>query len=84
MFLENVGFSQPCHENLYNIYIMEEIQTIISCGAGGVTKIVGADGELKRIYNYKYPNEYINNFDQILKRKDEVTQVCQQFGFQKD
>ena len=82
--LENVGFSQPCHENLYNIYIMEEIQTIISCGAGGVTKIVGADGELKRIYNYKYPNEYINNFDQILKRKDEVTQVCRQFGFQKD
>lgn len=80
--LENVGFSQPCHENLYNIYIMEEIQTIISCGAGGVTKIVGRDGELKRIYNYKYPNEYINDFDTIIRRKDEVTQVCQQFGFQ--
>lgn len=82
--LENVGFSQPCHESLYNIYIMEEIQTIISCGAGGVTKVVGADGELKRIYNYKYPTEYVKDFDTILTRKDEVTDVCQQFGFLND
>ena len=82
--LENVGFSQVGHESLYNIYIMEEIQTIISCGAGGVTKVVGADGELKRIYNYKYPTEYVNDFDTILKRKDEVISVCQQFGFLND
>lgn len=82
--LENVGFSQPCHESLYNIYIMEEIQTIISCGAGGVTKVVGPKGEIKRIYNYKYPNEYVKDFDTILRRKDEVSEVCRQFGFQKD
>ena len=82
--LENVGFSQPCHESLYNIYIMEEIQTIISCGAGGVTKVVGPNGELKRIYNYKYPTEYVKDFDTILKRKDEVTEVCRQFGFLND
>ena len=63
---------------------MEEIQTIISCGAGGVTKIVGADGELKRIYNYKYPTEYVKDFDTILTRKDEVTDVCRQFGFLND
>ena len=79
--LENVGFSQPCHESLYNIYIMEEVQTIISCGAGGVTKIVGSDGELKRIYNFKYPTEYIKDFETILRRKDEVIEVCRQFGF---
>ncbi|MBQ7816674.1 MAG: coproporphyrinogen dehydrogenase HemZ, partial [Oscillospiraceae bacterium] len=82
--LENVGFSQPGHESLYNIYIMEEIQTIISCGAGGVTKVVGPNGELKRIYNYKYPTEYIKDFDVILQRKDEVTDVCRQFGFLND
>ena len=82
--LENVGYSQIGHENLYNIFIMEEIQTIISCGAGGVTKVVGPCGELKRIYNYKYPAEYINNFDTVLQRKDEVIDVCQQFGFLKD
>ena len=82
--LENVGYAKVNHENLYNIYIMEEIQTIISCGAGGVTKVVGSDGELKRIYNYKYPTEYIKDFDVILRRKDEVIDVCQQFGFLKD
>jgi len=82
--LENVGFSQPGHESLYNIYIMEEIQTIISCGAGGVTKVVGPKGELKRIYNYKYPTEYVKDFDTILSRKDEVINVCQQFGFLND
>ena len=82
--LENVGFSQPQHESLYNIYIMEEIQTIISCGAGGVTKVVGPNGELKRIYNYKYPTEYVKDFNTILTRKDEVTEVCRQFGFLND
>lgn len=82
--LENVGFSQSQHESLYNIYIMEEIQTIISCGAGGVTKIVGKDGALKRIYNYKYPAEYVNDFDTITRRKDQVIEVCRQFGFLND
>ena len=82
--LENVGFSQYGHESLYNIYIMEEIQTIISCGAGGVSKVVGPNGELKRIYNYKYPQEYIKDFAAIIARKDEVFDVCRQFGYQKD
>ena len=82
--LENVGFSQSGHESLYNIYIMEEIQTIISCGAGGVSKVVGPNGELKRVYNYKYPHEYIKDFAAIIARKDEVFDTCRQFGYQKD
>ncbi|MBQ3008474.1 MAG: coproporphyrinogen dehydrogenase HemZ, partial [Oscillospiraceae bacterium] len=82
--LENVGFSQVGHESLYNIYIMEEIQTIISCGAGGVSKVVGPQGELDRVYNFKYPLEYIKDFDAILRRKDEVFDLCLQYGYQKD
>ena len=81
--LENVGFSQIGHESLYNIYIMEEIQTIISCGAGGVSKVIGKNGEIKRISNFKYPNEYNKDFEAILKRKDEVFDIWQQFGSQK-
>ena len=81
--LENVGFSQSGHESLYNIYIMEEIQTIISCGAGGVSKVVAPDGDLKRVYNYKYPQEYIKDFDAIIARKDEVFDICRQFGLGK-
>lgn len=82
--LENVGFSQPYHESLYNIYIMEEIGTIISCGAGAVSKIIGTQGEIKRVYNYKHPTEYVSDFSQILNRKDEVYNLWQQFGFQND
>ena len=82
--LENVGFSQYGHESLYNIYIMEEIQTIISCGAGGVSKVVGPDGDLKRIYNYKYPHEYIKDFPAIIARKDQVFDTCQRFGYCKE
>lgn len=82
--LENVGFSQFGHESLYNIYIMEEVQTIISCGAGGVSKVVGKSGEIKRISNFKYPAEYNKDFEAILKRKDEVFDVWQQFGSPKD
>lgn len=66
--LENVGFSKEGHEGLYNIYMMEEIQTIFAVGAGAVTKLVRRDefGELKikRIFSPKYPYEYLSKKDQ--------------------
>ena len=69
--LENVGYAKPGHESPYNIYIMEENQTILACGAGGSTKLV-APGRIERIFNYKYPYEYCNGFEEILRRKQEV------------
>ncbi|MEG1800406.1 MAG: coproporphyrinogen dehydrogenase HemZ [Oscillospiraceae bacterium] len=80
--LENVGFSQPYHESLYNIYIMEELQTIVSCGAGAVSKVIGTNGEIKRVYNYKYPFEYVRGFEEILNRKVEVYNLWRQYGYQ--
>lgn len=74
--LENVGYSKPGFESLYNIYIMDELQTILACGAGGVTKLVSKSLKSKpisRIFNFKYHFEYISRFDEILKRKQEVT-----------
>lgn len=67
--LENVGFSIEGHEGLYNIYMMEEIQTIFAVGAGAVTKLVkhkyhqGGEKEtiIKRFFNPKYPYEYLRN-----------------------
>jgi oxygen-independent coproporphyrinogen-3 oxidase len=60
---ENVGYSKPGLAGLYNIYIMGEYQTILSAGAGGVTKVVSCGGtRMERIWNYKYPYEYIDNF----------------------
>lgn len=71
--LENTGFSKPGYEGLYNIYIMEELHTILSAGAGGVTKLKGkADQKIERVFNYKYPQEYITGFDAMLERKERI------------
>ena len=70
--LENIGWCKPGYEGLYNIYIMEEVHTILSAGAGGSTKLVqpGArHARIERIFNYKYPAEYLGGFDTVLDRK---------------
>ena len=56
---ENIGWCKPGAECWYNIYIMSELCSILSFGAGGSTKMVGADGrEIQRAFNPKYPKEY--------------------------
>ncbi len=60
--LENVGYAKPGYECLYNVYMMDELHTVVSAGAGGVTKYVGSDrSSIKREFHPKYPTEYIAN-----------------------
>ena len=66
--LENVGFAKEGHEGLYNIYMMEETQTIFAVGAGAVTKLVsGSEAEgnkrIERIFAPKYPYEYLREYE---------------------
>ena len=71
--LENIGWARPGKENLYNIYIMEEVQTILAMGAGGSTKLVDIKGKrLERVFNYKFPLEYNKHFDLMISRKNEI------------
>ena len=56
---ENVGWTKPGGTGLYNIYIMEELHSILSLGAGGSTKMIGG-GQIRRAFNAKYPREYID------------------------
>lgn len=72
--LENVGYSKPGYMSFYNINIMEETQTIIAVGCGGSTKVV-KDGKISRIFNFKDPKTYIDRFDEILLKKDEVLEL---------
>ena len=73
--LENTGWCKPGKEGYYNIYIMEEVHSILSAGAGGSTKLVQPGGDrIQRIFNYKYPAEYISGFDTILQRKEGVSE----------
>ncbi len=71
--LENIGFAKEGCEGLYNVFIMDETHTILACGAGGVSKLKQPGGtRIHRIFNYKYPHEYIAGFDEILLRKGQV------------
>ncbi len=64
--LENVGYSLPGFESAYNNYIMDELHTILSAGAGGVTKLIDSEkGRIERIFNPKYPYEYNNAKEKI-------------------
>ena len=71
--LENVGYAKQGFECLYNVFIMDETHTILACGASAVTKLRQPGGDhIERIFNYKYPYEYINNFDEMISRKNKV------------
>jgi len=69
---ENVGWCKPGFEGLYNIYMMEELHSIISLGGGGMTKINLPDGKLERFHNPKFPQQYIERIDDVLRQKDEA------------
>ena len=78
--LENVGWAKKGKECLYNVYVMDETHTILACGAGAVTKLKQPDGDyLERIFNYKFPYEYISSFDEMLKRKGQVRDFYEKF-----
>ncbi len=67
--LENVGFAKEGHEGLYNVFMMEETQSIFAVGAGAVTKLVSYDEEsgnakrIERIFSPKYPYEYLREYE---------------------
>ncbi len=78
--LENVGWAKIGFEGLYNVYMMEECHTILSVGAGAVIKLKAPFlNIIERIYNYKYPYEYINNFDEILNRKQYIGEFYRKY-----
>ena len=71
--LENVGYAKEGRECLYNIFMMDETHTVLAAGAGAVTKLKGRSyNDIARVYNYKYPYEYIYNFDEVINRKQKI------------
>lgn len=78
--LENVGWCKPEKECLYNVFMMEECHTILSVGAGAVTKLVKNGGEyIERIFNHKYPFEYIARFDELCERKKRISEFFSEY-----
>lgn len=67
---ENVGWSRDNLDCLYNIYMMEELHTIVSLGGGGMNKVNLPDGTLQRFHNPKFPEQYIAQIDSVLRQKE--------------
>ena len=80
--LENTGYSKPGFECRYNVLIMEETQTILALGAGASTKLC-CDGGLviERVHNYKFPYEYIGQFEEMLRRKQRLVSFYEENGW---
>jgi oxygen-independent coproporphyrinogen-3 oxidase len=71
--LENVGWTKPGKDCLYNVFMMEEIHSVLAVGGGAVTRLVDQrDGRIARVYNFKYPYEYIGRFEEQSERKQEI------------
>ena len=69
---ENVGWSRDNLDCLYNIYMMEEVHTIVSLGGGGMNKVNLPDGKLQRFHNPKFPEQYIEQIESVLSQKEEL------------
>lgn len=71
--LENVGWAKKDMQGFYNVYVMDETHTILACGAGAVSKLKDPKSDyLKRIFNFKFPYEYISRFEEMITRKKQV------------
>lgn len=74
--LENIGYAKYGREGLYNILIMEEKQTILALGAGGMSKFVfHQENRIERVDNVKSVTDYIGRIDEMLQRKRDFIEI---------
>lgn len=77
---ENLGWCKNGLHSIYNICIMDELQTIVSLGAGGVTKLVAPNcGRIERIFNAKYPYEYIMGIEKEISDKEYLKEFLNKY-----
>jgi len=69
---ENTGWCLPGHEGIYNVCMMEELCSVLALGGGGVTKLVSEGGRIERIFNAKYPKEYILFADKMKDKYEKI------------
>ena len=72
---ENVGYATPGKAGIYNVLIMEEVQSIVALGAGTVTKRVYGDGRIERCDNVKDVKLYIEKIDEMIERKRQLFSI---------
>lgn len=69
---ENVGWCKPGTQCLYNIYMMEEVHSILALGGGAMSKLNLPNGRLERFPNPKFPQQYIERGPALLDEKAQL------------
>jgi oxygen-independent coproporphyrinogen-3 oxidase len=72
---ENVGWQKGGTESFYNICIMEELCSIFALGGGASTKLCMGNGRIERLFDPKYPDEYIDGIAKIVSDKEKIVQL---------
>ncbi|WP_064581449.1 coproporphyrinogen III oxidase [Streptobacillus moniliformis] len=65
---ENIGYCKSGKQLIYNIEMIEEYKSIISIGAGAITKLI-KDDLIKRLINPKDPLMWLDEFEDRLNEK---------------
>ena len=69
---ENVGYAKDGKAGIYNVLMMEEVQTILALGAGSISKRVYPDGHIERCENVKNVSQYMERIGEMIERKQKL------------
>ena len=72
---ENVGYTKKDKESIYNMVIIEELETILACGLGASSKIMTGEHNHKPVRNFKSLEEYSTRIDEIINKKKNLLGV---------
>ena len=72
---ENIGWSKKDKDCLYNIYMMEELHSILSLGGGGMNKVNLPGGKVERFHNPKFPEGYLEQLSKVLSDKEALIRL---------
>ena len=75
---ENVGWCKPGTECLYNIYMMEELHSIVALGGGAMSKVNLPGGKLERFPNPKFPQQYLERPEAVIAEKEKLFELLKQ------
>ena len=69
---ENIGYTRDGRECIYNMVMIEELETILGCGLGASSKIITGENKHETIRNFKSLEEYSNRIDEIINKKKSI------------
>ncbi|NLK64086.1 MAG: coproporphyrinogen dehydrogenase HemZ [Tissierellia bacterium] len=66
---ENIGYTKKGRECIYNMVMIEELETILGCGLGATSKIITGENKHEPVRNFKSLEEYDKRIDEIINKK---------------